>query len=1159
MLVRIAREPPAEAPPLPALGSLPERIGRYEVRDTVGGGGMGDVYRVHDPVTRRELALKVLKFSYPRALHYFKREFRAVARLSHPNLVALHDLHQDGARYFYTMELIDGVDLYLYVNGHNHVVTDPQKLCQPERLARVRHAFVQLLRALAYLHDHGCIHRDIKPSNVLVDTSGRVKLVDFGIVKELLPGGEGQSLSQVFGTSTYFSPEQSLGSRVTTATDLYAAGVVLYELLAGTPPFEGESADVAVMHRERPVPSLVKRVPATPPDLALVCMELLSKEAAARPSAREALEMLGARISDEEPPEVEFVGRRDARKRLHAVLEEVRQGTGRVAIVAGPGGSGKTALVDAFVQDARLFGATAFSGTCLHRDHVPVRGLDTVVERLAEAYRRKTAHLLRRLPDAERAGVIATFGFLGELLPANLHGQGVPHGGAGLGLHALLCGLGEERLLIVVVEHLHLADDATIDLLEALHTGGRLPPVLVLLTVRPDAVPPHSRVAQFLEVAAANPDVCQITLGPFRTEETRRFLEDQLDDPPIGLADHVQRETGGLPLFVADMVRELRRNPAERPPTFEEMIARRIADLPESAERVLAAVALCPRPVPGQVLEHACGLDGEGLYEALTALGTAQLVHLETSSDGRIDAVPLHPRLMEAAARRLAPGATRTLHEQLARAFQATGGRAADIEHHWEAAGQPERARRFAARAAVEARAQGDYLRAAELLRLALSGDDAAGGRTDLHVQLADNLALAGRYLEAAEALERLGQEAPAEATRWRARRCQLYLMAGDVAGFAAGARDLPAGARVPLADLLAPLLPDRALALLGDAQDAGAKLVRARILAGENDAGCVQQAALLLEDVRAELPGIEPQRQGAFAVAQAVVLSALGEPARALRVVEDAAERLHGRLPPHDLTELRLRLGRARMYLQSGRVQEARATGRELLAEVRQRGLTGLRARACILQARAHLEAGEPNAAARLLHEAERCWAREPVALPHAELALTRVRALFYADLLDEADAALRELRHDTALQPLLVRREPARELALLQARIGATRALVARRRGEALTSALITRLRADRDALGRTLPTPTGRLLLLEAIDDLAAGQSERAIRRVESESRETAPHSLLLLADLHAVMCAAVESLGEDGAADRNRATALLREAGAAESPEARTLGG
>ena len=132
----------------------PTEIGRYTVIGELGGGGMGDVYRVEDPITRRELALKVLKFTYPRALHYFKREFRAVASLSHPNLVALYDLHFDDEQYFYTMELIEGCDLYVFVNGHNRVVTDVSMLYNPARLDRLKRVLVQLLRGLAFLHDH---------------------------------------------------------------------------------------------------------------------------------------------------------------------------------------------------------------------------------------------------------------------------------------------------------------------------------------------------------------------------------------------------------------------------------------------------------------------------------------------------------------------------------------------------------------------------------------------------------------------------------------------------------------------------------------------------------------------------------------------------------------------------------------------------------------------------------------------------------------------------------------------------------------------------------------------------------------------------------------------------------------------------------------------
>ena len=156
-------------------GPLPPgatHAGRYEIRQSLGGGGIGDVFHVWDPVRRRDLALKVLKFTYPRALHYFKREFRAIARLRHPNLVTLYDLHVEDGHYFFTMELIDGVDLYVHVNESNAIIEDPRQLTAPNRQARIRRAFVQLLRGLGYLHGAGCVHRDLKPSNVMVDRDG---------------------------------------------------------------------------------------------------------------------------------------------------------------------------------------------------------------------------------------------------------------------------------------------------------------------------------------------------------------------------------------------------------------------------------------------------------------------------------------------------------------------------------------------------------------------------------------------------------------------------------------------------------------------------------------------------------------------------------------------------------------------------------------------------------------------------------------------------------------------------------------------------------------------------------------------------------------------------------------------------------------------------
>ena len=340
----------------------PKNIGRYEVRSGLGGGGMGDVYRVFDPETRRELALKVLKFSYPRALHYFKREFRAVASLSHPNLVTLYDLHFENEQYFYTMEIVDGTDLYVYVNGHNRIVSDTSVLCAPARLDRIRTNGHPTPEGPCILHHHSRVHRDIKPSNILVDQQGRVSLVDFGIVKELIPGGEGQSLSQVFGTSTYFSPAV-FGSNVGPAADLYSVGVVLYELLCGMPPFTGDSVD-GLAHRKEPPPSLVQRVPGSSPDLILVCMALLKKDPNAhrlekplkcyklKPISIHRSMNLSVGPSSTTITQC-FVGSSKAKAVLF--LSRVRAEWA------------KTALVESFTREARLFGAIFHRYLCATR------------------------------------------------------------------------------------------------------------------------------------------------------------------------------------------------------------------------------------------------------------------------------------------------------------------------------------------------------------------------------------------------------------------------------------------------------------------------------------------------------------------------------------------------------------------------------------------------------------------------------------------------------------------------------------------------------------------------------------------------------------------------------------------------------------------------
>ena len=1142
-------------------GPLPDgaaRAGRYEIKHPLGGGGMGDVFAVFDPVRRRDVALKVLKFTYPRALHYFKREFRAIARLRHRNLVTLYDLHAEEGRYFYTMELVDGVDLYVHVNGSNLVVDDPDVLSGAARQTKIRHAIVQILRALAHLHDHGFVHRDLKPSNIMVDTRGVVKILDFGIVKELLPGNAGQSLSQIFGTATYMSPEQSQGSRVGPASDMYAAGVVLYELLAGVPPFDGDPQVVIAHHRHHAPPSLVQRVPAVQPALALVCMALLEKNASERPSAHEALEMLGERSEAPIADDVEFVGRRQARKALHEALEGVRDGRGALVVLEGQSGAGKTALINAFAAQAGLWDAALVTGVCVHRDHVAARGLDTIVERIAEAWRRRVAEITRAIAPPERAALISTFPFLGELLPKPLHANasetapGGPRAGAGLA--TLLTELARKRLLIIALEQLHLADDVTLDLLESLQSGGRFPPVLMFLTVRPEAVLPGSRVARLLELLDAHPHARRLPVLPLLPNETQQLAESLLDDLSTDDADRIHQESGGDPLFVHALIHAKRRAPDSPPPRLDDLVRDRVARLDFGARHVLQTIALSRVALSGDVLMTATGLEADALYEALDELDAEELVRAYTDADGAVTVSPVHARWMSLVRQYQRPEDQTRRHVDLARALEAAAGDPAAIAFHWTEAGDPDRAPLYALQAAGEAIEAGHDGRAADLLALVVDRPPPGMTKATLLDQLSQVLARAGRAADAAAALQRALAEPDTEATLRGAGPTRLATLLVTSGQLAAYDRELPKLPRVParagVAAVLAPLDPERAEACLGDLQTPDALLVRAELaLEGGDAQRGLARSAKALRDALAGPHGVERA-----ALVRALALRAEGQLPDARAVLDEALDRLG----PTTLEPVaaRLRLTRVAVARDLGDLPGARQRARALYADPRWKGQPATWALVCVAMARAHLDAGEVMAAERRLVEAERIWPTDPPTAVTVEIALVRVLHQLWTLGPVPVLGALRRIEAHTPWAKLLTRREARAEVALLNARIAAVRAAKALRSGDKTAQAVAREtLLETLKALREVLPPPVAWLQSLTALAECLGAASPGLVERLERfvpRPGEPAARSLA------AALLTTLRTRPELAAEDLRQGQALLREAGAAPPPEVVHLG-
>ncbi|MCG8458587.1 MAG: serine/threonine protein kinase, partial [Holophagales bacterium] len=288
---------------------LPTAIGPYRVIGLLGRGGMGEVLRGHDDRLDRPVALKrVLPDAREpeKALRRFRREARAAARLSHPSIVQVHDWAESEGHHWLVMELVEGRSLA-------QVISDGP--LPPERALEIGR---DIASGLAEAHEAGLVHRDLKTSNILLDTKGRAKILDFGLVKPVRPeatGGEPgggatskqssalTGVGRIVGTATAMSPEQALGKKVDPRSDLFSLGILLYEMSSGVSPFEGETP-VETLTRvcSTPEEPLHRLDPEIPEDLSRLVSHLLEKDPARRPAnAHQVVEEIERLSSDSSP------------------------------------------------------------------------------------------------------------------------------------------------------------------------------------------------------------------------------------------------------------------------------------------------------------------------------------------------------------------------------------------------------------------------------------------------------------------------------------------------------------------------------------------------------------------------------------------------------------------------------------------------------------------------------------------------------------------------------------------------------------------------------------------------------------------------------------------------------------------------------------------
>jgi hypothetical protein len=639
----------------------------------------------------------------------------------------------------------------------------------PERL---RPALRQLVQGLRALHDAGKLHRDVKPSNVRVTPEGRVVLLDFGIALELKRAAD-ESDGAIMGTPLYVSPERAAGEVPTPASDWYAVGVMLYEALAGRPPFEGSSIDLLMTKTSQDALAPSTWARGIPPDLEELCVALMQRDPARRPDGTDILRRLGAVATLHPPPRSDrapqtgpqaLVGRDEQLRALRDALDSVATGRPVTLRVSGGGGMGKSTLVQHFLDDLAGSGEVQMlCGRAYERESVPYKALDSLIDALARRLIRieeaegslrppeHAAALARLFPVLKR---VPSFAELAEQAIDDAHRARDEGFGA---LRELLGSLARRRPLVLYVDDVQWGDVDSAALLHEVMRPPDAPPILLLMTYRDEEAATSPFLTEMNERWHGATDVRDVTVGPLDAADARvlalaRMGASNLDAERMG--DAIARESKGSPFLVEELVRSNRTRTAIGPalaiPTLAGVVGDRLARLPDGARRLAEIVAVGGRPLTLSILARTC--DQPGAMDDHVELLRGERLVRAGFRDGNEVIEPSHDRIRETIVEQLSPAALRAHHGSLARAFEATSG--ADVEAlalHLLGSGEAERGARYAERAAEQAATKLAFDQAARLYRLALDTLPRTPEEArPLRVQLAAALERSGRGAEAA-------------------------------------------------------------------------------------------------------------------------------------------------------------------------------------------------------------------------------------------------------------------------------------------------------------------------------------------------------------------------------------------------------------------------
>jgi ABC-type oligopeptide transport system substrate-binding subunit/predicted Ser/Thr protein kinase len=762
---------------------------RYRLDAELGQGGMGVVYRAHDTLLDRPVAVKVVSKASlgtegrARLMH----EAKAAAQLNHPNIIAIYDAGQSEGLPFIVMELVEGPSLYQHRPADLH-----------EIISYARH----ICAALDHAHARGIIHRDLKPENVVIAPDGTAKLTDFGLARSVASRITDQGA--IVGSVFYLAPELALGKEYDGRADLYALGVMLYELATGRLPFTAEDPLAVIsQHLHAPVIPPRAKKPQLPAALDALIVRLLSKDPQDRPASAASvlreLEQPGLLDRDAVPARElsvleriergRMVGRERELQQATALWSRALDGEGRMLLISGEPGIGKTRLVRELMTHVEVSGGRALVGASYAEGGTPYAPFRQIIRQVLRSVSPEVR--LRSVSPQVRLRSVSPEARLDTTSVHSEHGLGVP---AAVLADLLMLApelrsnfpelpprpepdpqaeqprlmenlliffstLSHNAPLLLVLEDAHWADSGSLSLLRHLARHARHQQLMTVATYREveldQARPLHEVLLDLQRERLA----IRIKLPRLNRTQTAELLEALFAEPITPeLLDGIYRETEGNPFFIEEVCKALVESGGLyfeegrwHRPSVEELgipqsvrvaIQARVARLSEQAQDTLRLAAILGRQFALDTLAQAIKADEDRLIDDLESAERSQLIEQVSGEEGGTFAFAhgLIPSTLVDGLRTLQ---RRRLHHRAAQAIEAR--HPDDFEalaHHYTQAGQAEKAIEYVLKAGDRARglyahqeAVKYYQQALEFLKQA--GDAERAARTLMKLALA--------------------------------------------------------------------------------------------------------------------------------------------------------------------------------------------------------------------------------------------------------------------------------------------------------------------------------------------------------------------------------------------------------------------------------------